>query len=78
MIESVGVERLISVVAGNRRARLKAHAGFLLRGWRRGAATTTKFSSRTSNRSGLEILRGIFLSCYRYFPASEASATTEP
>ena len=59
-----GLSRLISIVPGYCRVRLDAPDGFLLRGCRCGAATTTRFSSRVSNRSGLEILRGILPRIY--------------
>jgi hypothetical protein len=72
MMESPGgVGRLISIVAGNCRVRLDAHDGFLLPDWRRGAATTARFSSRTSNRSGWEVFRGILPLLRRNFPAHE-------
>ena len=68
IMESAGtVECVISIIAGNCRARLDADDRFLRPDWR-GAATTAKFSSRTSNRSGLETLRGIFVSFDVDFP----------
>ena len=67
-MESPGGAGLTSIVVGNRRVRFAAHNGFLLRGWRRGAATTAKFSSRANNRSGLETLRGIFALYLSQFP----------
>ena len=78
MMESPGgAGRLISVVVGNRRVRRAAPNGFLLRGWRRGTATTARFSSRASNRSGLETLRGILPCIYRNFPVCEVATTTD-
>jgi len=68
MMESPGGAGLTSIVVGNRRVRFAAHNGFLLRGWRRGTATTAKFSSRGSNRSGLATLRGIFALYLSQFP----------
>lgn len=68
------VGQLESIVAGNWRVRRRACDRFRRSGRRGGTTTTVRFSSRTSNRSGLETLRGIFPRVRRYFLSCEALA----